>query len=567
MVNRNVGQNLSTVVAGLPADGRTLYVRLHSFIGGGWQFNDYTLTAPPPAPVKAQLLSPAGGSTLTNSTVTFQWSGGVGATQYWLFVGSSPGTLDIASRDVGNQLSTVITDLPTDGRTIYVRLHSNMAGGWQFNDYTLTAATLATPQKAQLVTPAPGTTLSSSTVSFDWTGGVNATQYWLFIGSTPGTSDMVNWDLGQNLSTVVAGLPADGRTLYIRLHSKIAGAWQFNDYTLTAPPVAPAKAQLLSPAGGSTLASSTVTFKWSGGVGATQYWLFVGSSPGTLDIANRDMGNQLSTVMAGLPTNGQTIYVRLHSNIGGSWLFNDYTFTAASSTSQKAQLVTPAPGTTLGSSTVSFAWTGGVNATQYWLFIGSTPGTSDMVSRDMGQSLSTVVAGLPVDGRTLYVRLHSYIGGWQFNDYTFTAATLALQKANLVSPAAGSSLTSSTVAFHWTGGVGPTQYRLYVGTAQGAADIANLDLGNQLTAVVGGLPFGGQTIYVRLHSFINGAWQFNDYTLTAVGGLEEDEEEAMAINNAAEDTLVPAASDESPFDQWPVAVARREGASLAPGLR
>jgi hypothetical protein len=40
--------------------------------------------------------------------------------------------------------------------------------------------------------------------------------------------------MGTQLSTVVSGLPADGRTLYIRLHSHINGSWEWNDYILTA---------------------------------------------------------------------------------------------------------------------------------------------------------------------------------------------------------------------------------------------------------------------------------------------------------------------------------------------
>jgi len=472
-------------------------------------------------------------------------------------------------RDAGTQLSTVVNGLPTNGQTLYIRLHSLINGAWQFNDYTLTAATQLAPVKAELVSPAPSSTLSSSTVSFEWTGGVNAALYWLNIGSTPGSFDIFSKSIGQNLSTVVAGLPTDGRTLYVRLYSHINGDWQFNDYTLTAAVLAPAKAQLLTPAAGSTLTSSTLAFQWTGGVGATQYWLNVGSSLGALDIANVDMGTQLSTVVAGLPTSGETIYVRLYSNIGG-WQFNDYTLTAVSPpTPQKAQLVAPAPSSTLTSSTVTLQWTGGVNVGQYWLNIGTAPGTFDLVNRSLGTALSTSVTGLPTDGRILYVRLHSYMGGsWQFNDYLLTAATLAPQKAQLVSPAAGSTLNSSTVAFRWTGGVGVTQYWLNVGTAQGTFNIVNRDMGTELTTVVSGLPTTGQTIYVRLFSLINGGWQFNDYTLTAVvGGVKEEEEEAMAINTSAADILVPAASDASPFEQWPVAVVRREGLALASGLR
>ena len=37
-----------TTVTGLPVDGRTLYVRLWSVIGGVWSFTDYTYTATGP---------------------------------------------------------------------------------------------------------------------------------------------------------------------------------------------------------------------------------------------------------------------------------------------------------------------------------------------------------------------------------------------------------------------------------------------------------------------------------------------------------------------------------------
>jgi hypothetical protein len=34
---------------------------------------------------------------------------------------------------------------------------------------------------------------------------------------------------------------------------------------------------------------------------------------------------------------------------------------------------------------------------------------------------------------------------------------------------------------------------------------------------VSNLPANGSTIYVRLYSYINGAWQFTDYTYTSTG--------------------------------------------------
>ncbi len=38
---------------------------------------------------------------------------------------------------------------------------------------------------------------------------------------------------------------------------------------------------------------------------------------------------------------------------------------------------------------------------------------------------------------------------------------------------------------------------------------------NRTTVTVAGLPTNGNTVYVRLWSLINGAWQYIDYTYTA----------------------------------------------------
>ncbi len=91
-------------------------------------------------PDKAKITSPASGSTLTSSSVTFTWSSGTGVSEYWLYVGSTPGSYDIYNKSQGTNLSTTITGLPTDGRTLYVTLFSAFGGGWPFNPYTYTTA-------------------------------------------------------------------------------------------------------------------------------------------------------------------------------------------------------------------------------------------------------------------------------------------------------------------------------------------------------------------------------------------------------------------------------------------
>jgi serine protease len=86
-------------------------------------------------------------------------------------------------------------------------------------------------------------------------------------------------------------------------------------------------------------------------------------------------------------------------------------------------MTSPAPGSTLPGSSVTFAWTAGSGVTEYWLHVGSTPGGSDLYNRTQGSTLSGTVTGLPTDGRPLYVRLWSLIGAWQWIDYVYTAAS------------------------------------------------------------------------------------------------------------------------------------------------
>jgi hypothetical protein len=60
--------------------------------------------------------------------------------QYWLYIGTTAGAANLVNRDTGTSLSTTV-GLPSDGSTLYVRLWSLTATGWQYNDYAYTATT------------------------------------------------------------------------------------------------------------------------------------------------------------------------------------------------------------------------------------------------------------------------------------------------------------------------------------------------------------------------------------------------------------------------------------------
>ena len=89
------------------------------------------------------MISPINGATLPGSTVTFQWSAGVGVSEYWLYVSKlAPGGKEIYSNTQGSNTSKTFTTLPTDGSTLYVRLWSRIGADWQYADYSYKAATI-----------------------------------------------------------------------------------------------------------------------------------------------------------------------------------------------------------------------------------------------------------------------------------------------------------------------------------------------------------------------------------------------------------------------------------------
>jgi hypothetical protein len=57
-----------------------------------------------------------------------------------LHVGSAFAGNDLFDSGAVTSLTAFVGGLPTDGRTLYVRLYSLINGSWQSNDYTMTAA-------------------------------------------------------------------------------------------------------------------------------------------------------------------------------------------------------------------------------------------------------------------------------------------------------------------------------------------------------------------------------------------------------------------------------------------
>ena len=378
------------------------------------------------SPVPATLLSPTPGTQLTSTSVTFAWSAGGGVTHYWFNLGTGPSgaaAKNIYSGSPTTATQVTVTGLPTNGETVYATLYSSIGGAWVPAVYTFNAYGPAT-----LTAPSPSSKLTAST-TFTWAPVPGITNYWLDLGTGDAGANAKNiYNSGSITATsaTVTGIPQNGETLYATLYTYMAGAWQPIFYTFTAAGT-PAPAALTTPAPGSKLTSSSVTFTWSPGEEVTDYWFNLGTGNSGAGAKNLYSGGETtltSVTASGLPTNGETIYATLYSYIAGAWQPTVYTYTASGSPTPAA-LITPEPAATITNTTVTFSWSAAIPATYYWFNLGTGSSGSNAKNIYSGSSTtasSVTVSGLPRNGETIYATLYSYIdGAWQPIVYTYTA--------------------------------------------------------------------------------------------------------------------------------------------------
>ncbi len=459
--------------------------------------------------------SPEPGSTLPGSDVTFEWDpNGETVDSYELWVGTTTGASDVYSQTLpGTTVSQLVTDIPENGATLYVRLRFLIGGSWDFKDFTYKAAVL--PPK--MVSPEPGSTFAGPDVTFDWvSNGSPVYFYWMYVGTTAGGKEIL--DTGSlskdTLTYTVTGLPTDGRTLYVRLYWFVLdGGWQWTDYTYTASSTP--FPDMVSPAPGSTLTGSEVLFTWTDHGATVDLWqLWVGKTPGGQEYFSSAPVTTSETA-TGLPKDGSAVYVRLRFQIGGVWSFRDYSYTAGTGV---PHMVAPPPGSTLSGTQATFGWTAdGIPVLEWWLYLGSALGAHDLYdSGSLALATSVTVNGLPTDGRTLYARLWYRAAGkqWAASDFTYKATTVQpTGQPEVTSPAPGSTLPGSTVAFSWTANGNPvTQFWIYLGTTPTARDLYNSgSLGLATTKTVSGIPTNGAKVYLQLWYLIGSTWSYSTY--------------------------------------------------------
>ena len=470
------------------------------------------------SPTTPGIYSPASGSTLTSNAATFSWYGYPGATAYYLDLGPSEGTnnyLDSGSLP-SSQTSYSVTSLPTNGSTVWARWYYYVNGGWSHIDYSYTAygGVPGGNSLATMASPTPGSTFTSSSVTFTWNTAVSAQAYYLDVGTSAQANYYYSQNQALNTSATVSGLPTNGSTIIATLYTQLNGTWYSNAYTYTAE--SNTLAVMTSPTPGSTLSGSSVQFTWSAASSGVQaYYLDVGTSSQVNEYYTQNEGSALTATVNGLPTNGSTIIVTLYSEFNGTWYNNQYTYTASNPQAAAATMSLPTPGSTFSGPSVTFTWNNVTGAQAYYLDVGTSSHVNEYYSQNQGLNTSVTVSGLPTNGSQVNVTLYTEFGGiWYSNLYIYTAESFTL--AAMTVPSAGSPLSGQNQTFIWSAASSGVQaYYLDVGTSSSVNYYYSQNEGMNTQATVSNLPVNGSTVYVTLYSEFNGTWYSNQYTYTA----------------------------------------------------
>jgi uncharacterized repeat protein (TIGR01451 family) len=394
-------------------------------VSGGGEINTGNDQASDPTTIAAVsagpdvLTAPVSGSLLSDPPVSFCWTN-YGNYIHWLDIGTSPGVGDLYgwAQAAGSTCKT-ITDpgsLLGNGGTVYVTVRSLINGAWNPPPGSSGSGGTGASYTAPLHTfwPLDNTVFTSSSVTFSWAAVPGATKYWLDVGLSQGNGSIFGGYV-TGTSQLVPDISPTGVPIWVRLWAYYSGALHLqsdHSYTacdhcvgaITSPLVF---AGVLPGSIVGTLPGSSATFCWSNAAGADAYWLDVGTMQAQGNLYAANQGLNLCQTVSGIPTTG-IVYVQVTTHINGDWKrpAMQYQYLGTNSTSK---ILSPAPGSTLSSSTVTFSWNGIANAQGYWLDVGTAPGQGNLYAGYQGTATSHTVSGLPTG--TIWVRLWTYYGG------------------------------------------------------------------------------------------------------------------------------------------------------------
>ncbi|NNK17774.1 MAG: T9SS type B sorting domain-containing protein [Maribacter sp.] len=264
-----------------------------------------------------------------------------------------------------------------------------------------------------LTAPLNGSTNVPVDTSISWNFVEGVTGYIVSIGTTPGDTDIINQTQVGSATTFTPplGLP-DNTQIYVTITlfffdqpNITCTSESFRTEDVTTVPVC---TNLNNPINGATNVNGSTNLAWNYAAGATSYDLRIGTSSGSADIFDQNVGNVLSYNPAGDFSAGTQIFVTVIpiNDNGPATACPEESFTtgAMATLPSCTTMVSPANGAINVPLTPLLEWTNVPDATGYRVTIGNSPFTSEIVDNVIFFTNSTFVINFEPN-RTFFITI------------------------------------------------------------------------------------------------------------------------------------------------------------------
>ncbi|SEK36959.1 Ig-like domain (group 3) [Stigmatella aurantiaca] len=437
--------------------------------------NTNTFTVDTTAPAAPVVITPANGSTTSDTTPTYSGTAEAGSTVTVIVDGIPAGT---TTADAGGNWSfTPAAPLLDGSHTVRATATDSVGNtGPQSNTNTFIVDTTA-PAAPVVTTPANGSTTQDTTPTYSGTAEANSTVTVIVDGSPVGTTT-ANAS-GAWSFTPTAPLLDGPHTVRATATDSVGNvSASSNTNTFIVDTTAPAAPVVITPANGSTTQDTTPTYSGTAEANSTVTVIVDGTAVGTTT-ANAS-GAWSFTPTAPLTDGSHTVSATATDSVGNvSASSNTNTFIVDTTAPAAPVVTTPANGSTTGDNTPTYSGTAEANSTVTVIVDGSPVGTT--TANASGAWSFTPTTPLADGTHTVRATATDSVGntGPQSNTNTFIVDTTAPAAPVVTTPANGSTTGDNT----------PT----YSGTAEANSTV---------TVIVDGIPAGTTTANA------SGAWSF-----------------------------------------------------------
>ena len=277
-----------------------------------------------------------------DTTRPFTWVTSPASQGNRLMVGTSPGGNDLVDSGVlpANQTSYNVPALSANIE-LYATALTEINGTWNARQ---TITFWVAPQVAAFTYPLDETVNPGVTQPFSWAVESQAQAYYLVVGTSPGSADLVNSGVlpPSQGSYTPAALPAN-TVLYATLFTQWVGSWSY--YRSITFILQAGQATLTRPVNGQRVIDPSAPYTWSTTAQAQAYYLVVGTTPGNANLINSGILAPSRSYYHSVPLpTGVALYATIFTEISGSWSqYQQISFTAGPAGAPARAAPTKAP--------------------------------------------------------------------------------------------------------------------------------------------------------------------------------------------------------------------------------